>query len=82
MILPNKHLREDRALLTIGAEILTHLDESRTVSELWERVHAGRTSNPTYAPLSFDWFILSLNLLYAISAVDMADGIVSARAQR
>ena len=38
MILPGKHLRQDRALLAIGAELLVHLDEPRTVSELWERV--------------------------------------------
>jgi hypothetical protein len=44
MILPGKHLRQDRALLTVGAEILIHLDEPRTVSELWERVRQARES--------------------------------------
>jgi hypothetical protein len=82
MILPGKHLRQDRALLSVGAEILVHLDEPRTVSELWERVRQRRFSGSTLAPLSFDWFILSLNLLYAICVLDFSDGIVSTRAER
>jgi hypothetical protein len=82
MILPGKHLRQDRALLSVGAEILVHLDEPRTVSELWERVREGRNAAAALAPLSFDWFILALNLLYAICALDFADGIVSIRSER
>ena len=79
MILPGKHLREDRALLSVGAEILAHLDEPRTVSEVWERVRQQRSSTRAQAPLSFDWFVLSLNLLYAISALEFSDGVISAR---
>lgn len=79
MIIPGKHLRQDRALLSIGGEILAQLDEPRTISELWERVHVVRNGIPTFSPLSFDWFILSLNLLYAISAIDLVNGIISLR---
>jgi hypothetical protein len=82
MILPGKHLRQDRALLSVGAEILGHLDDPRTVSELWERVAAGRRVSHSTAPLSFDWFILALNLLFAISALDWTDGLVIARTQQ
>lgn len=74
MILPGKHLRHDRAMLGIGAEILAELDQPRTVSELWEHVKAAR--GPKATPISFDWFVLSLSFLYAISAVDEDDGIV------
>jgi hypothetical protein len=81
MILPGKHLREDRALLSVGGEILAHLDEPRTVSELWERVRIARAERPA-ASLSFDWFVLSLNLLYAISAVELGNGVISARTER
>jgi ABC-3C biological conflict system middle component len=70
-------LREDRALLTIGSEILGHLDEPRTVSELWERVRFARSGPTLLAPLPFDWFVLALNLLYAMSALEMSDGVVS-----
>jgi hypothetical protein len=82
MILPGKHLREDRALLSVGGEVLVHLDEPRTVSELWERVRMARASSPTHSSLSFDWFVLSLNLLYAVSAVELANGVISVRTER
>jgi hypothetical protein len=77
MILPGKHLREDRALLSIGAEILGYLDEPRTVSELWERVRVTRSGPTLLAPLPFDWFVLALNLLYAMSAVEMSEGVIA-----
>ncbi len=77
MILPGKHLQQDRALLGVGAEILGHLDEERTVSELWERVHAAR--GPAATPLSFDWFVLALTFLYAVAAVEFVDGVISTR---
>jgi hypothetical protein len=79
MILPAKHLRQDRALLGVGAEILCHLDEARTVSELWERVRGARVIAQAATPLSFDWFVLSLSFLYAMGAIDFARGIVSLR---
>jgi hypothetical protein len=77
MILPAKHLPQERSLAGIGADVLAQLDEGRTVSELWERVRAGRAS--TAPPLSYDWFILALTMLYALSAVDFDDNIVSMR---
>jgi len=76
MILPTKHLPQDRALLGVGAEILGQLKQPRSVSELWEAVRAARGRNPDSAPLSFDWFVLALNLLYAIAAIDHSNGIV------
>ena len=82
MILPNKHLRQDRALLGIGAEVLAQLDEPRSVTEVWERVREVRRASPGVAPLPFDWFVLSLNLLYAISAVDLANGLLVAQDRR
>jgi hypothetical protein len=76
MILPTKHLPPDRALLGIGAEILVQLKEPRSVSELWEAIKEVRCMTTTAAPLSFDWFVLALNLLYAISAIDQSNGIL------
>lgn len=76
MILPTKHLPPDRALLGIGAEILGQLLEPRSVSELWEAVKETRSRTSNAAPLSFDWFVQALNLLYAISAVDYSNGVL------
>jgi ABC-3C biological conflict system middle component len=82
MILPAKHLRHDRALLEVGAEILAEAEENRTVSELWERVRVARAATNGMGPLSFDWFVLSLSFLYTISALEFAAGVVTIRAGR
>ncbi|MEL6758697.1 MAG: ABC-three component system middle component 6, partial [Pseudomonadota bacterium] len=36
MILPTKHLRPERALITVGAEMLVKLKRPATVSRLWD----------------------------------------------
>ena len=79
MILPAKHLRHDRALLDVGADILEELGESRTVSELWERVRVTRATRVRVGLLSFDWFVLALSLLFAISALDLTNGVLTPR---
>lgn len=83
MILPSKHLREDRALIGVGADILTTLYEPRTVSAIWESVRKERTLRPGSAPLSFDWFILALCFLHAVAAVELTeDGLVAPTGRR
>ena len=82
MILPGKHLREDRALLGIGAEILAQIDDGKSVTELWEVMNCTRDRTPAASPLSFDWFILSLCFLYAISALDLNDGLITIAAKQ
>lgn len=71
MILPSKHLPQERALLTVGATLLTCLERPMTVSALWQEA-----SETTPAPLSFDWFVLALDLLYILSAIELRDGIL------
>jgi ABC-3C biological conflict system middle component len=77
LILPGKHLQQSRALLGVGAEILGHLDEERTISELWERIRSAR--GPAAIQLSFDWFVLALTFLYAVAAIDLTDGVIRAK---
>ena len=67
MILPGKHLKPERAILGIGAEILLALEGDMTVSELWATVQQNRPK--VMHPLSFDWFALSLSFLFSINAV-------------
>ena len=73
MILPSKHLTEDRALLTIGAELLGLLHEPKTVSRLWTDLKHKRAST---ASVMYDWFVLSLDLLFALGLVDFERGRV------
>ncbi len=76
MILPSKHLSQERALLSVGAKILRHLHTPKTVSAVWEDI--SKTDNTgTAASTGFDSFILALDLLYSMNAVDMEDGVLS-----
>ena len=76
MILPTKHIRPDRALLAIGGDVLDHLREPKTVSRLWDDVRArrGETSQPS--PINYDWFVLALDLLFLIGAVEFDRGLL------
>ena len=77
MILPTKRLHQNRALLAVGAEILRRLDEPKTVSRLWDeiqRMYRGRSASPT---LTYDWFILSLDLLFALDAIGLSHGLIT-----
>jgi hypothetical protein len=76
MILPSKYLSQDRALIAVGGEVLKYLEEPRSVSVLWECVREGQAHKHADARVSFDWFVLALNLLYVISAIDFRNGLI------
>lgn len=75
MILPTKRVSEDRSLIHVGAEILSLLTEPKTVSRLWHELKRQRNSSNT-SPLTYDWFILSLDLLYIMRALDLHKGLI------
>ncbi|HVB45659.1 MAG TPA: ABC-three component system middle component 6 [Streptosporangiaceae bacterium] len=74
MIMPSKSIREDLALLTVGAQILQQLDSPATVTSLWERVVSFRVNLNSPSALPFWWFALALDLLYSIGAVELNNG--------
>lgn len=76
MILPTTHLRPERALLTVGGELLGCLREPMTVSRLWDdlRRHRGDAGEP--ASINYDWFILALDLLFLVGAIDLERGLI------
>jgi hypothetical protein len=74
MILPTKGLAVDRALLSVGAELLRRLDRPKTVSRLWEQVRQPQSS--LLEAISYDWFLLAVDLLYLLRAVDFEDGLL------
>lgn len=77
MILPGKYLKSDRALLTVGSEILAVMGERATVSDLWDHVRIYRSRHDSLSPLPFDWFILALSLLYTIGAINLDNGFLT-----
>lgn len=75
MILPTKHIRLDRSLLGVGADLLRLLDEERTISSLWDLLTKRRqeTGSPS---VTFDWYVLALDFLFAADAIEFLDGRV------
>jgi hypothetical protein len=77
MILPSKHLSLDRALLTVGARILLNLSQPKTISAVWEELLCqGEKTRYSTSPLKYDQFVLALDLLFLMRAVELADGLL------
>lgn len=76
MILPTKHIRPDRALLAVGGDLLVSLGEPMTVSGLWDDVRSRRGDAGEPASINYDWFVLALDLLYMIGAVEIDRGLL------
>ena len=70
MILPNKNIYLRNSLLGLGAIILEKLHRGDTVSSLWERVRNDTEIN------TFEKYILTLDFLYVVKAVDIKAGIL------
>lgn len=65
MILPTRNIVPDRALLTVSGEVFQLLAQPATVSGVWDRVRSANASRP----IAYSWFLLSVDLLFAIGLV-------------
>ena len=74
MLLPTKGVSPDRALLTLGADVLALLKEPKTVSKLWADIQSDRLNRSAFAKVSFDWFVLSLDVLFALGCIQLTKG--------
>lgn len=74
LLLPTKGVSLERALLTIGSEILVHLRSPMSISALWAVYNNGPHSLTRSTRITFDWFSLALAALFAIKLVDVTDG--------
>lgn len=74
MILPTKHLPESHSLIGVGGTILALLGErDATVSNLWDEFRVARKES---GRVSFDWFVLGLDLLFALGTIEMDRGVL------
>ena len=76
MILPTKHIRPDRSLIGVGAEVLGLLVQPRTVSSLWDAVRSRRSAETSSPAIDYRWFVLALDMLYAIRAIELDRGVI------
>jgi hypothetical protein len=72
VILPTKHLTPAQSLLGVAARLLERLDGPRTVNQLWESCRGDRRVG------TFDRFVLALDLLFLLGAVEMSSGTIRA----
>lgn len=70
MILPTKHISQSASLLGVGALLLKHLQEPRTLTGLWDHVRSYREVG------SYARFILALDLLFLLGAVELDQGLI------
>lgn len=71
MITPTKGIAPQRCLLVVGAQILQLLDHPMTISQTWAELRKWRSANHNHAPVPFWWFVLSLDVLYALGVVEL-----------
>ncbi|MFJ3628786.1 ABC-three component system middle component 6 [Streptomyces albidoflavus] len=82
MLTPTKGIAPDRALLAVGAQILQELASPLTVSQTWARLKARRSELGHGSPVSFGWFVLALDVLHALGAVELRDELLMPRRPR
>lgn len=70
MIMPTKHISINKSLIGVGGLILSHLKRPNTISNLWNTLR----KHPDV--VTFERFILTIDMLYAIGAVEMVDGLL------
>lgn len=71
MILPTKGIGARKALLAVSADVLRSLSEPKSISRLWEDFR--KESDPK-EEITFDWFVLSLDLLFIVEAIGLERG--------
>lgn len=70
MLLPTKGVSAERALITVGSDVLQILQTPRSISALWEQYTARQRKNSSTEHVTFDWFSLALASLFAINLVE------------
>lgn len=76
MLTPTKGIAPDRALLAVGAQIILQLEQPLTVSQAWTRVCTWRKEHQHPAPISFGWFVLALDALFALGKVELREDLL------
>lgn len=79
MITPTKGIAPDRSLLAVGAQISMVLDTPMTITQAWSRFRTQRTRLGHHSPVSFEWFVLGLDVLHALGAVELRDDLLTPR---
>ncbi|MCK4205965.1 hypothetical protein J3U99_14405 [Brucella pituitosa] len=75
MLMPTKHIKSENSIIGVGAEILDILYRDRTVSSLFTELQCRRRENEL-TTLHFDWFLLALDFLFSVGAIQFEAGVM------
>jgi hypothetical protein len=76
MILPSKHIPPNRSLISVAAEVHELMIEKSTVSSLWNELNEMLSKSMRAGEISYDWFILSLDLLFLLDFIESELGFI------
>lgn len=76
MIIPTKHTNFSESLLGFGSYILTKLDSSVSIDDLWNQYQVDYKNKTYFAKKSFDNLLLTIVFLHSIGAVDEQNGVI------
>ncbi|WP_275100171.1 ABC-three component system middle component 6 [Sedimenticola hydrogenitrophicus] len=77
MILPTKHLSPDRALISVASDVYGLIGKKSTVSSLWMDLKEKYQMKLRLGVVSYDWFVLSLDLLYVMGLIYWDDNNIT-----
>ena len=72
MLLPTRGVSAERALMTVGSDLLEALQTPKSVSSLWDHYKAHDRATGSTDHVTFDWFSLALASLFAINVLEWA----------
>lgn len=76
MILPTKHIKSDRALISIGGDVLGLLNKPKTMSRMWDDYRYMHFNLESSERINYEWFILAIDLLFVMEAVYIEQGVL------
>jgi hypothetical protein len=72
MILPQKHIHLSESMFGLGGIIISLIEEKTSVDDLWEKYKQSYEKNSSFRH-GFDSFILTLDYLFLIGAIELDD---------
>ncbi len=71
--MPDKHISFSESLLGLGSFVLDALTVPQTIDDLWEKYGKARRSGDYPSPHSFENLVLTVDMLFAVGAVNEPD---------
>ena len=76
MIIPTKHTNFSKSLLGFGSYVLTQLESSKSIDDLWIQYQSDFKHKIYFAKQSFDNLLLTLVFLFSIGAINEQNGVI------